>query len=531
MNKPNYKYLLFVLAYACFSCSPKVGFLKNGKVYHDGYINYCYEEKEVYCQLFGDFDKSKFSEYKIDKSLKKILRKINFNSKEDSLLFQSSTVLEPKYYAVGILRKKIDEKNYVPELTQNGVLLTKTIFVKNIVIYETVYKLPNFFFSLLFYEKGKVIKNTIDYQRMRELTVEALKNKNCGRINVADVANEIFNYDKKGNYLTYRWLGKEKNRYADADTKMSVYNQVLATYMNFAQVYDNSPLNFENELDNNYLTQKHLSIEKLQDTLKNEKLILFNEAHHLAKHKYLVGILLKPLYDKGFRYLGLESFYEDENFKISKVPTLDNGFYLRDPVVGNLVREAKKIGYTVFGYDSQDENREEEQAKNIYNATFKLNPNAKVLILGGYSHIEESNDWMAGKFQNLFNINPFTVNQTCFENLSSKYDIIEYVKNANNVKSDLFIINSLKIGNNCFNSKESKDVDVHIPIEIKGNEVLLIYNSNEFYSQERPIPVWVKSIENKENSFKINLCKEDYKIIIKNLQNDVLYEADLKNRK
>jgi hypothetical protein len=70
-----------------------------------------------------------------------------------------------------------------------------------------------------------------------------------------------------------------------------------------------------------------------------------------------------------------------------------SGSYTNDPAFGLLIEEALRIGYTVIGYettrDVEGSDRDIHQAQHIIQQTKAIDPNAKVLVHAGYSHINE----------------------------------------------------------------------------------------------------------------------------------------------
>jgi hypothetical protein len=128
----------------------------------------------------------------------------------------------------------------------------------------------------------------------------------------------------------------------------------------------------------------------------NYHYILINEAHYSSQNRAFTRELLEPLWNNGYRYLALETLSENEQDLLNRgYPVKDSGYYTRDPVFGNMVRDAIKIGYKLISYDykSQDNNlRDSIQALNIYNKTFQNDKVGKVLVHAGYSHISEFGD-------------------------------------------------------------------------------------------------------------------------------------------
>jgi hypothetical protein len=153
---------------------------------------------------------------------------------------------------------------------------------------------------------------------------------------------------------------------------------------------------------------------------KNEQIIIINEAHHQPLHRVFTESLLDGLYENGFRYLGLEALAEDSLLNIRKWPKVGDGYYTNEPQFGNLIREALRLGFTVFGYESTEKGkaRERGQAINILKFLEK-DPDAKILIHCGFGHVVEDGhpSWgkaMAGLLGELANIDPFTIDQVNF---------------------------------------------------------------------------------------------------------------------
>jgi hypothetical protein len=130
---------------------------------------------------------------------------------------------------------------------------------------------------------------------------------------------------------------------------------------------------------------------------KKYHLLLLNEAHNSSQQRAFTTSLLKGLWANGYRYLALETFTWNK-FDLNKkgYPTTKTGYYTLDPVFGNMVREAIKLGYTLVPYEinpSQDSaDRERIQAKNIYERTFQNDPVGKVVVHAGYSHISKNDN-------------------------------------------------------------------------------------------------------------------------------------------
>ena len=102
-------------------------------------------------------------------------------------------------------------------------------------------------------------------------------------------------------------------------------------------------------------------------------------------------------------------------------PTRMTGYYTSEPVYGDLVRTAFKLGYRVVPYEWAGEytpdNRERGQARNLVERILKDNPKAKILVHAGYDHIDETGELvgaktMAQRLKQMTGIDPLTIDQT-----------------------------------------------------------------------------------------------------------------------
>lgn len=174
------------------------------------------------------------------------------------------------------------------------------------------------------------------------------------------------------------------------------------------------------------------------DRASREEMIIINEAHHNASHRAFASSLLKGLYDRGYRYVGVETLKTD-SLNTTKFATLHSGFYSQEPEFGNFIYNALKIGFKLFPYDAEGNGKQREigEAKNIYDF-MQQNKEGKYLIYCGYQHAYEGihKSWektMAARLSDLTGLNPFTIDQTQFSEKSlPKYNepLLRLVKNT-----------------------------------------------------------------------------------------------------
>lgn len=190
-------------------------------------------------------------------------------------------------------------------------------------------------------------------------------------------------------------------------------------------------VNVDSLLDIYHFVPAH---EYIIERAQKHSMVIINEAHHISPHRLFTMSLLQDLYDQGYRHFGLETLNNNDNTYVetlnaSKKVNYDSGYYTKDPRFAELLREAMKIGFTLFAYESvgnSGQGRELEQAENIarYVAT---NPEGKVLLHCGYGHADELNtpgsQMMAGHVAALLKIDPLTIDQTNHTERSQlKYD-------------------------------------------------------------------------------------------------------------
>lgn len=168
-----------------------------------------------------------------------------------------------------------------------------------------------------------------------------------------------------------------------------------------------------------------------------------NEAHYSSRNRLFTLSLLKPLWDKGYRYLALEGLgYRDSLLQKRGYPINESGYYIRESSFGKLVREALKIGYTLVAYETQKRldgsERDRDQAVNIIERTIKTDPSAKILVHVGYSHLNEkggsSYTPLGAHIRELTNQDILTIDQIVMLDLADiekVHPYYKYVKSSN----------------------------------------------------------------------------------------------------
>jgi len=281
------------------------------------------------------------------------------------------------------------------------------------------------------------------------------------------------------------------------------------------------------------------------------QIIIINEAHHISKHRTFTKSLLNDLYNNGYRYIGLEALF-DTVINVRKFPVIESGYYIKEPEFGNLLSEALKIGYTIFGYeasmDKRGKDREIEQAANIQKF-IDNNPEAKVIIHCGYDHVYE-NDYpawgkaMAGRLKDITKIDPLTIDQKMFIESSDDKNNHLFIK-MNDSKEPIVLLDNNELVFNGFGNVRQTDIVVlHPPTKyinnrpdwlLSGKEIyripshvikngmsvlVLAYRENEF--EQNGVPADIIEITDNNSVNELYLEKGVYTIVIKDKDYNII---------
>jgi hypothetical protein len=168
---------------------------------------------------------------------------------------------------------------------------------------------------------------------------------------------------------------------------------------------------------------------------------MFNEAHDIAQHRVLTYRMLSGLWKQGYRYFAAESLNSSASSQINKGYVTNNiGYYTRESIYANLVLKAKEIGFEIISYDLHKpsklntiDERETNSALTIKEKVFDKDPNAKIIIHVGYSHINEE-EWLASKLKSITNLETLTIDQTTrIERSNREFEHPTYTKAVNEV--------------------------------------------------------------------------------------------------
>jgi len=166
---------------------------------------------------------------------------------------------------------------------------------------------------------------------------------------------------------------------------------------------------------------------------KGRRIVILNESHHMPRHRAFAAELARALRAEGFTWFGAEAFADIAGTVERGHPTATSGYYVQEPVFGELVRTVLELGYRAFPYEVEERlppgadartrinHRETHQARNIVQRCFEVDPEARVFLYVGYSHATENwtdrdgpgeTAWMAARLDALTGHDPLTIDQT-----------------------------------------------------------------------------------------------------------------------
>ena len=157
-----------------------------------------------------------------------------------------------------------------------------------------------------------------------------------------------------------------------------------------------------------------------------KRVVMLNEAHNLAFTRVGTIALLPVLRQQGFNVLALEALdFQAKGIDARGYPTIDDGTYTKEPVFGEMVRVAEKLGYKVVSYEASPSQgavpaqREAAQAENLA-SILTANSSNRIVVHGGYAHIYRNSkiagaDTAAQRLAGLIGVeNVISVDQTLF---------------------------------------------------------------------------------------------------------------------
>lgn len=281
---------------------------------------------------------------------------------------------------------------------------------------------------------------------------------------------------------------------------LGTFNSYFGNYEDAHKYFSLIPSSFKGtKLDENKKIldeYKPVSVLKMIEKIGDENQAIFiNEAHHVPQTRIMSNLFLETLYKKGFRYFLAESLNEkDTELNNRKYPIMfKTGYYINEPLYGDIIRQALKIGFTVIPYEHSQNatfnERELGQAKNIIDRVLKKDPKGKLIVHAGYGHITEVEPvpgfkLMAYYFKEMSGIDPYTIEQTNMREHADDYMLYEYINQKYSIKEPVMLVN-------------------------KNNQ---IWNKNTNYYDSLIISPTTKYIHNRPDWLTLNTKKQYFQI-------------------
>ena len=235
----------------------------------------------------------------------------------------------------------------------------------------------------------------------------------------------------KFNYEAYLTLQQMNSIYCDSNSKWErSYTELMAVLESRYGKYIESI----NKTDKYYPKSrwklshfpniKLIPMSQCMDSLISlHQVTMINEEHFNPVYRAIAYSFLETCYKYGYRYFAVEALKETDLLlnKRKYLLSYETGFYTDEPIFGDLLRQALKMGYTLIPYDTFPSpdgiSRDEGQALNIINQTLAKDSSAKILVLGGMGHIFDDKRFytMGRYFKEHSQIDPLTINFLYFK--------------------------------------------------------------------------------------------------------------------
>lgn len=530
MKKVSLGILIFLSLYRCTTI--------NHEVIKHNYFNddYFYNDS-----LKVSIDFWSALEFVNPEKLKKLninLKKYKYISKKQILLAGKSKV---NNYQICIYYDSI--KKPEDNAIHQKIILEDTIH--KISIFEKYKGTTKVIVYVESFEKNNTYSTVIGNELLNKITIDGYDSSKLSSMS-------IFN-----NYSAKNSLQARKKILIEPTEKI-IYKglkwQLLATtnsFMSKNYSYDTLIYNYEKKrkekynvfihgLSNYYDTYLNNTVfEEIGKITKDNRVLILNENHYYPKHRIFGMELLEILKASGYKYISLEAFKDDD--KITFIPNKNNGTYIGEPYFAHFIRKAKELGFAILGHENYDDDLDRElgQAKNLMKI-FENDPNAKIFVYVGHSHLEEVNEkkkWMAQYFKELSGINPVTINQVavCADTNQELMLIPRYRFTGDlDTKSsaDYFLVNNIKPS---LRKVYPKVIFRNVKIESKrfkqyrNQEVLVeVVDFNEFnLIKTAAIPIERILTISKNEIIELNLPIGKYHVFVKTDDNKTIYDNDL----
>lgn len=245
-----------------------------------------------------------------------------------------------------------------------------------------------------------------------------------------------------GNYLRIVELLEQKRKEPGLDSSVAAemrrlsgtYAQFVGQYQDALEAYATqrpASVAFDTATFNGMTNDD--AVDAVAKLATNRQAVFVNETSYMPRHRAFTANLLPKLRALGFSYLAVETLAEsDTAINTRGYPIRASGFYANEPVFGELLRTAHRLGFKLVPYEASGPDRA-DGAQRLVERILRADPKAKIVVQASFDHIDESGASTGGKpmavrFRELTSIDPLTVDQTMMtEQADTTYEDSRYL--------------------------------------------------------------------------------------------------------
>jgi hypothetical protein len=247
----------------------------------------------------------------------------------------------------------------------------------------------------------------------RAQSLEGVKPATSLKVRADDPVSAVFDGVNRGSYypalqFARRWAeypsSYEQTAAAQASALIGQDGWALAADEAAHKVMpptDEARLEAREELDG---VEAHLALDVIAKAARTRQVVMINEAHNVSRHRAFIGALALRLRDEGFGWYAAETFQPPvQALGRGRAFSPAMGLYSNDPTYAESVRRARDAGYRFIAYDQVDFGtarppalsdamiqRDQTAARHIMERVFAQEPDAKLLLHVGYSHLSRT---------------------------------------------------------------------------------------------------------------------------------------------
>lgn len=498
------------------------------------------EDRRIRMLYYGDYVFDDPSNHEIRDTFKDILN--NCFGKEtfidSNFLIVCHTVVPPFIASSIILKNKadLDQKNVIRNGFLKGENKGKSFFEKTFMRKSLTYTIRVYdyqkdwliiaFSSEIITPELTEIFSTLNYQNDFEKYTPQSPDHFCRQL-LKDL-----NYFKPVNYLkkietNYQNPG-DQLRLLPVSIRYNSYvkntDSLFAKLKSYVELYRDISLPDLHQ-DPDLLAKTNQ--ERLAKAIQNQKIIMVDNSDYLTSQRFLLTKHLKTFYEKGFSYLILDRFINENG-----LPEKDY-----DPKLANLLRQARLYNFEILYLDNSDkQNRNLRNAQKLSELINGKDSKAKFIYFSSLNNISfnpESRSDFISCFQTISGIQPFTISQKAYQFAQLPGKIKELFFKPEDIntipvgKYDAYLVNNFekkdfKLYPDCKQYQAVVDIS---EINLWDNEYLAqIYPLMEYEDNKKECrPCLNCLIKKEQTSFIVNLPQGSYQFILKDISNNIIY--------